>query len=267
MIARLALIFGALSAVSLAAVRSGKAEADWIRESSTYDAGKPVQTALRLVLDPGWHTYWENPGEGGMRISAQWELPAGWTAGEIEHPVPVRFESGGLAAFGYKGTVVFPVKFTPPPGFTGAAKLKGRISWLACSADQCVPGDAALELALDPGSAAETPEAALIRDALTKIPQPREKWPRLGVMEKPDTLSLSIETQEGSPLDPDDYEIFPATPEIIDPAATLNFTRNGSQWTAEVPKSEYLSKPVKELTLVLAGKSGQPPLALKWKAE
>ena len=71
MIARLLLTFVSLCAVSVAAVRSGKAEADWISESATYESGKPVRTALRLVLDPGWHTYWENPGEGGMKISAK----------------------------------------------------------------------------------------------------------------------------------------------------------------------------------------------------
>jgi thiol:disulfide interchange protein DsbD len=262
---RIALTFAALCTLSAAAVRSGKAEADWISESVTCESGQPVWTALRLVLDPGWHTYWENPGEGGMKISAKWELPAGWTGGGIEHPVPVRFETGGLAGFGYEGTVLFPVRFTPPAGFTGVAKLRGKISWLTCNDDQCVPGEAELELSLRSGPAAETSEAKLIREALAKVPQPRES--RLEVTEKPDTLSLRMETPAGGSLDPGDYDVFPATPEIIDPSATLNFTRNGSQWTAEVPKSEYLSKPVRELTLVLAGKSGQPPISLKWKAE
>lgn len=267
MIARIALTFGSLCAVSLAAVRSGKAQADWVSASATYESGKPVQTAVRLVLDPGWHTYWENPGEGGIKISAKWDLPAGWTAGELEHPVPVRFESGGLAAFGYKGTVVFPVRFTPPPAFTGVAKLKGKISWLACSADQCIPGDAELELSLGPGSAAGTPEAKLIAEALAKVPQLQEKWVHLGVSEKPDTLKLRIEAHVSKPLNLEDYNIFPVTPQTIDPAATIQFTRNGSEWNAEVPKSEYLTKPIKQLTLVLAGKSGQPPISLSWKSD
>ena len=192
---RIALTFAALCTLSAAAVRSGKTEADWVSASSTYEPGKPVQTAVRLVLDPGWHTYWENPGEGGMKISAKWELPAGWTAGEIEHPVPVRFETGGLVGFGYEGTVLFPVKFTPPAGFTGVAKLKGKISWLTCNDDQCVPGEAELELALSSGPAAETLETKLIREALAKVPQPQEV--RLQVTEKPDTLSLRIETHAG----------------------------------------------------------------------
>lgn len=265
MTARILLISAILCAVSAAAVRSGKAEADWICATTTFEPGKPVQTAVRLVLDAGWHTYWENPGEGGMKISAKWELPAGWMAGEIEHPVPVRFKSGGLVGFGYKGTVVFPVKFYPPAGFTGMAKLRGKISWLTCNEDQCLPGEAELELALSPGPAAETPETKIIREALAKVPQPQEG--RLQVTEKPDTLSLQIETSPDQPLNPGDYEIFPATPQTLDPAATIRFTRAASGWIAEVPKCEYLTKPPKELTLVLDGKSGQPPISLKWKAE
>lgn len=95
------LAFIASGTVSIAAVRSGKAEVDWLSVSATVAPGKPVQTALRLVVDPGWHTYWENPGEGGMGISVKWDLPAGWTAGALEHPVPQRFMTGELAGFGY----------------------------------------------------------------------------------------------------------------------------------------------------------------------
>jgi thiol:disulfide interchange protein DsbD len=267
MIVRTALTFAFLCGLSAAAVRSGKAEADWLRASSTYEPGKPVQTAVRMVLDPGWHTYWENPGEAGMEISATWELPDGWTAGDLEHPVPIRFEAGGLVGFGYKGTVLFPVKFIPPAGFTGVAKLRGKLSWLACNADQCLPGKAELEITLDSGAPAETPEAKPIREALAKVPQPGENPLRLVVLEKPDTLSLRLGIHPATPLNPEDFEVFPATPEAIDPSADIRFFQAGSAWTAEVAKSEYLTRPLETLTLVLAGKSGQPPISVNWKSE
>lgn len=264
---RVASIFMSLCVVSTAAVRSGKAEVDWVASSSTYESGSPVQTAVRLVLDPGWHTYWENPGEGGVRISATWDLPAGWTASELGHMVPARFKKGGLSGFGYEGTVLFPVKFTPPPDFTGIAKLRGKISWLTCNDDQCIPGKAELELSLAPGTPTGTPEEGLIRDALAKVPRPQEKWLRLEVSEKSTSLSLRLETLSDTPLNPDDYEIFPATPQTIDPAAPIRFARDGDAWTADVPKSEYLTKPARELTLVFAGKSGQSPVSVKWASD
>ncbi len=267
MVARTALIFAALATVSLAAVRAGKAEADWLAATKFYTAGKPVQTAIRLVLDQGWHTYWQNPGEGGMKISAVWELPAGWTAGELEHPVPKRFMTGELPGFGYEGTVVLPVKFTPPAGFTGTAKLKGNVSWLTCNDQSCIPGKAALELLLVAGQPVATAEAELIAEASRKIPVPQDAWLHLGVTEKSGILSLRIEAHVTRPLDLNDYEIFPATPQVVDPAAPIQFTRSGAEWRADVAKSEYATKPIQKLTLVLAGKAKQPPLALTWTAE
>ncbi|MES2437825.1 MAG: protein-disulfide reductase DsbD domain-containing protein [Verrucomicrobiota bacterium] len=258
-----ALISAAMCSVSLAAVRSGKAEADWISTSGTCEAGKPLQTAVRLALDEGWHTYWKNPGEGGMEISVKWELPEGWKAGELEQPVPKRFMTGGLPGFGYEGSVIFPVAFTPPAGFSGEAKLRGKISWLTCNDDSCVPGNADLELSLSAGPPAPTQDAATIAAALEKIPQPRENGAALTVEEKPKTLLLAITGIELA----ENSEIFPATPQVVDAAADFKFSKAGDRWTAEVPKNEYATGPAKELTLVLAGKGGTAPVSLTWKAK
>ncbi len=263
-LARSAVILTCLWGVSAAAVRSGKASVEWISASATCEAGKPVQTAVRLVLDEGWHTYWINPGEGGMKTSVKWELPPGWTAGELEHPVPKRFMTGELPGFGYDGTVIFPVKLTPPPDFTGEAKVKGKISWLTCNENQCVPGNAELELSVAAGNLSTTDETKVIQSALAKIPQPQQGWVLLKVTEKPDVVVLRIEAQISHPLDLNDYEVFPATPQVIDPAAKIQFTKNGAEWNAEVPKSEYAPKPINELTLVLGGKAQQPPISLTW---
>ena len=258
------MIFASVCGVSLAAVRSGQATVEWIAASFTCEAGKPVQTAVRMVLDEGWHTYWINPGEGGMKTSVKWQLPAGWTAGELEHPVPKRFMTGELQGFGYEGTVVFPVKLTPPADFTGEAKLKGKISWLTCNDDKCIPGEAELELSVAAGNPSATDDAKVIQAALAKIPQPQQGWVQFDVTEKPGIVALRIEAHATHPLDLNDYEIFPATPQVIDPAAKIQFTWNGAKWIAEVPKSEFAPKPIKELTLVLGGKAQQPPISLTW---
>lgn len=265
MLARTTLIFAAITTVSSGAVRSGKAEADWIAATETYTADKPLQTAVRLVMDAGWHTYWLNPGEGGMKISAIWELPPGWTAGELEHPVPKRFMTGELAGFGYEGTVVFPVKFTPPAGASGTAKLKGKISWLTCNDQSCLPGNAELELSLTAGEPVATAEAKLIEDALLKIPHQSPEL-KLTVEESPKTLTLTLSPATTKPFDPADFEFFPATVQAIEPAAKFSFVGDGQKWTATVAKSEYATTPLHDLSLVLVGKGTQPPLALTWTA-
>lgn len=268
MISRTALILASLATVSFAGVRSGKAEVevDWLCATKSYEAGKPVQTAVRLVVDQGWHTYWLNPGDGGMKISAVWALPAGWTAGELEHPVPQRFTTGELAGFGYQGAVVFPVKFTPPAGFTGPASLKGKISWLTCNDSACVPGTANLELDLEAGTAAATAEAGLIEAALKLVPRPN---PRIAffVEETPKTLVLTLQgARKMDQFDLSGYEAFPATPNVIASAAKIDFKRSSEVMKAEVPKSEYAESPLKELTLVLA-KPGLAPILIEWRSE
>ena len=260
------MISSAACLASHAAVRSGKAEADWISVSSTYEAGKPFQTAVRLVVDEGWHTYWKNPGEGGMEISVKWELPAGWTAGELEQPVPKRFMTGDLPGFGYEGTVVFPVKFTPPAGFTGAATLKGKISWLTCNDAKCVPGDAELVISTQAGAATPSPEITTISEALSKIPRPLPEV-TLEVNEKSETLLLSLKNSSDKTFNPSEFEIFPETSQAVDAAASYTFVKEGDHWQAEVKRSEYLTPPLAGLTLVLAGKNGKSPFTISWKSE
>lgn len=260
---KIVMIAATLCVTGSAAVHSGKASAEWLAASATYQAGKPVQTAVRIVVDEGWHTYWENPGEGGMKISVKWELPAGWTAGEFEQPVPKRFKTGDLPGFGYEGTVIFPVVVTPPADFKGEAVLKGKVSWLTCNEEKCVPGDAALELKVTAGAPVATPDSELVAKALLKIPVPANDGRTLEVAKNGESFALTL---KGKELKADDYEVFPATPQVVDAAAPIVFKKDGANWSAVVPKSEYAAEAIPELTLVFAGKSGQPPFSVTWKA-
>lgn len=259
------LVSAAFCSLATAGVRSGKAEAAWISASSSYEPGKPVQMAIRLVIDPGWHSYWLNPGEAGMKTSVKWELPAGWQAGELENPVPVRFMGAGAAGFGYKGTVVFPVKLTAPPRFEGVASLKAKVSWLTCDDQACVPGNAELTMALSEGKPVRSPDAGLIEAALAKVPRVSEDWGPLEVIENGSALSLRILTSGKPQPDLTGFDVFPMTPGIIGSNTEIEFTREGPAWIAGVPKSEYAPTPVRELALVLVPKADGPPVLLDWK--
>jgi len=266
MITPTTLILASLCTVSLAAVHSGKASADWISSSRTTEAEMPVMTGIRLAVDEGYHTYWINPGEGGMKMSVKWDLPEGWVAGDPQYPVPKRFVTADLPGFGYEGTVVFPVNLTPPEDFSGVAVLKGKVTWLTCDDKGCIPGNADLELTLTEGAPAPAAEAKVIDAALRKIPLTPGNRISLKVVETPETLVLSVEGLAKTNVNLAEYEVFPATPEVIDAGAKIQFIDEGAKWTAEVPKSEYAPKKVSELTLVLAGKSDQAPISLTWKA-
>lgn len=266
MIARLTLVSTMFCAPAMAGIRSGKVMVDWIGESAICEAGKPLQTAIRMIHDPGWHSYWINPGEAGIKTTVKWNLPPGWKTGTLGYPSPSRFMTSGLAGFGYEGTVLMPVTVTPPADFTGTARLTAMISWLACGEEGCVPGEAEILLDLSAGTPKATPDSQIILAAYQKLPRPVANAPRLAVAEKGKNLVLVIETNSGVALDLEGRECFPATPDVIDPRVSIRFAKNGETWMAEVPKSEYASAPVKRLTLALAQAGANEALELTWSA-
>lgn len=266
MLTKFLMISAMLCGVAMAGNRSGKATVDWIGESATCEAGKPLQTAIRMIHDTGWHSYWINPGEAGIKTSVKWKLPPGWKTGGLGYPAPVRFITSDLVGFGYEDTVLFPVTVTPPADFTGTARLTAVVSWLACGEQGCVPGEAEIHLDLSAGISEATPDSPEILAAHQKLPRPAVGFPRLSVTEKGGNMILLIELESGAALDLDGREFLPATPDVIDPRVPIRFVKTGGTWTAEVAKSEYATGPVRQLTLVLTPKEGNDALELTWTA-
>jgi thiol:disulfide interchange protein DsbD len=112
--------------------------------------GSPFTVGILLTMDPGWHTYWKNPGESGLATSIEWSLPQGVSAGEIEWPLPEKtIESGDILTYGYARECMLLVGMTPShllkPG--SRLTLKAHVNWLECE-KTCVPGAASGELTL-----------------------------------------------------------------------------------------------------------------------
>jgi DsbC/DsbD-like thiol-disulfide interchange protein len=263
MISRLLLIFTLSYAAS--AAQPGRAAVEWISSSATVEPGKPLHTAIRMTHVDGWHSYWINPGEAGMPTSAGWKLPPGWKCGGLELPAPIRFLTGGLAGYGYEGTVLFPVTLTPPADFSGEARLSVTLSWLACGEEGCVPGERELHLDLRAGIHAATEHQAAILKARQMLPQSRNGM-RLDVSEKEDRLTLSITGGFKPAENPGASHVYPATPEVIDPQAEVRFRKDGARWMAEAPLHEFATQPVKHLELVLEGGGLNTPLRVVWTA-
>ena len=250
-----------------AAVKSGRAEADLTVGVASYQPGKAFPVAVRLKLDRGWHTYWINPGVGGMPVKATWTLPDGWTAGELQQPVPKRFMTGDLPGFGYEGDVWFLVDLTPPVGATGEVECQLKLVWLTCNENSCVPGDAELSLKLAAGDGSAAQDADSIAEAAKRIPQPADL--QFGVTEEKGQLALSLVPQLTSKEDFDlaGVSAFPATPDVVDPGRPIEFKKTGDAWVATVKKSEYAEGPTALLDIVLDGGKLEKPLVVSWRAK
>ena len=56
---------------------------EMLTESNSMNPGDELLLGFKFTLNPGWHTYWENPGDAGEGASIKWNLPNDVVASEI----------------------------------------------------------------------------------------------------------------------------------------------------------------------------------------
>ncbi|TSE30538.1 Thiol:disulfide interchange protein DsbD [Tepidimonas thermarum] len=212
-----------------------------------------VWLGVRIEHAPEWHTYWRNPGDSGLPIELNWQLPAGVQVGDIVWPTPRKFPIGELANYGYDGTVLLPVPVTITPGFAGSTlDVEVHATWLICRRE-CVPEEARLRMRW-PVGAAIVADAAAFEAALASAPRPWEGRGELRV--EGDRLHLQV---AGLPADwrGQRLEFFPETGNLIAPGAPWTQSWEGDVWRAAIPLSPYRSEAPDRLAFVLA----PPPAA------
>jgi thiol:disulfide interchange protein DsbD len=183
------------------AVATAQVTASLVSANASVKAGTPFTVALRLVHKPTWHTYWLNPGTG-LPTTLAWELPPGWTAGDIEWPAPrlLKDTRGNLIGNGYDGDLLLPVLITPPADLKPGTpvELKVKADWLMCQ-DVCVPGKASLSLSL-PVSADAQPDpewGPRISAVLADLPVADASW-TVSASRDPKNVTLLVQPAPGT---------------------------------------------------------------------
>src|ERR1700680_4978145 len=145
----LGLLFATPAAFALSGnvAATDNVKARLVSEVSAIAPGQSFWVALEFNIRGGWHTYWRNPGDSGQATSLAWQLPPGFTAGDIVWTTPHRFEIAPLVNFGYAKPAVTLVQITAPKDLKAGAPLTlaAKASWLVCS-DVCIPEGADLQL-------------------------------------------------------------------------------------------------------------------------
>ncbi len=145
-----------------------------IAEDTALRPGTTAWVAVELVMKPGWHTYWRNPGDAGQATEIAWTLSPGYAAGAIHWPLPETFTVDIITSYGYADRVALLVPVDVPataaPG--SRAELEATVAWLACE-KICIPGEAKLALSLPVAAAAARDAAAapLFRAARELLPR------------------------------------------------------------------------------------------------
>jgi thiol:disulfide interchange protein DsbD len=215
--------------VAPSAQAGSSATLDHVRLDATLEAplqpGKTVWVAIHQHMDPGWHTYWRNPGEAGVATSITWSLPQGVTAGDIRWPTPERFSDGTVTNYGYeKDTTLLVPLAASTTAKSGIAHL--TVNLLACE-HMCIPEQATLDL--DLGKASGT--AAMFDAARRAIPQPFAGTARFSLDARSVRVVLDL------PQDPaaDAVAVFPAEQRLMADGGVARVRVDGSRVTWTMP--------------------------------
>lgn len=189
-----------------------------IAETRNIVAGQPLRVALRQQIQPGWHTYWSNPGESGIATTMEWSLPPGFKAGQIEWPAPERFNAGPVVFYGYKNDAMLPVDIDVPKDLQPGSDLtiSAHVSWLACG-DICVPEEADLSLSIPVGTVSQRDPGWAQAFASSRERTPRSN-PFVTTANSFDgKITLRVATGDARQLR--DVTFFPADADVIDDGA------------------------------------------------
>ena len=213
------------------------------------EAGKPVWLGLQLAHQPEWHTYWKNSGDSGLPTTLEWQLPAGFSAGEIAWPTPKKIPLGNLANYGYEGTVLLPVPLTVPARFAASQfDVKLKASWLICR-KECIPQEGEFSLSL-PARGSTAASGGQFQAAFDAAPRPLPTGAsQLDVGSTQLNVSLA-----GLPaaLRGQTLAVFPETSNLIQPAGPWQQAWEGAVWTAQLPLSSQRTESPARVPVVVA---------------
>ena len=237
--------------------------------------GAPLELGLLLQHQPGWHTYWKNPGDSGLPTELRWNLPEGLQTSAVHWPTPHKIKIGRLANFGYEDTVLLPVTVTVAPAFRpapGASDITVRLSasWLVCRTE-CIPQEGEFELRL-PLQGSVASQRALFDAARAARPTPLAgkvqaqldgdslllsaqglpaQWQGKSISVFPEAVDVFVTAASATPGDPVRKTEATGAGAAAPPDAGTQ-TWQGATWSARLPLSPQRSTQPAQIGLLLA---------------
>jgi DsbC/DsbD-like thiol-disulfide interchange protein/cytochrome c biogenesis protein CcdA len=193
-------------------------------------AGGEVELAIHMRTSPGWHGYWQNPGDAGLPMSVEWQLPPGFAAGPLRYPVPTRLTVAGIMNYVYEHDYALLVRLKVPAGATGVIPIRAKARWLACTDKICVPEQGSFGLDLPAGGG--TPRRAQFDEWRRALPQPLLTPAKFDLAGEKLRVAVPLprETTLGEPY------VFPLVDGPVDYGAQQQFRRSGDLLIAELKR-------------------------------
>ncbi len=191
--------------------------------------GGEVELAIVMHTKPGWHGYWINPGDAGLPMSIDWQLPQGASLAPLRFPVPDKLLVAGIVNYVYERDHAILTRLKVPQGASGVLPIRAKAQWLACTDKVCVPerGEFALDLPVGSGGATERARFDQWRRALPRPLAAPAKFAVTG-----DRVEIAVPLPASAALEQPYF--FPADDGPIDYAAPQGFRRKGDMLIAEL---------------------------------
>lgn len=132
-----------------------------------------IPATLEVKLNPGWKTYWREPGASGIPPQVTLNPESGVVLEKIGFPVPKTFDDGVVRYVGYDRSVAFPLTLKRVHG-EGDVNIRASV-FLGICEDICIPVQGELTLALKQGDFDNPLDGARIDDAVAALPEAPSK--------------------------------------------------------------------------------------------
>ena len=226
--------------------------------------GKPLWVGLQIQHQPGWHTYWKNPGDSGLPTQLNWTLPAGSKVGVTQWPTPQKIAVANLANYGYEGAVMLAAPVTVNGDVqspSGEFVINLKAQWLVCKTE-CIPEEGEFTLKL-PVRGSTALKRGIFMDAQAREPKPHAGAATFVPAEKSlKLLTLGLPANwQGKQL-----EAFPEDGEMIETAAKLEQTWTSGQWSAVIPLNVQRANSPSAMAWIIKIAGGQNNPAVRVEA-
>jgi DsbC/DsbD-like thiol-disulfide interchange protein len=197
-----------LAALLLLAQPAAAARSDWSRQSQSElrlllvpGSGPTLRGGVDIVLEPGWHTYWRNPGDTGVPPAFDFSRSVNVKAIEVHYPTPRRHQDDTGVSLIYDDEVVFPLSVVPErPEMPVTLRLHG--SFGVCR-EICLPVAADAEVTLPTAPRPDPLSEALLQRFVALVPGP----PTAGILAvesvsvADDALDVAVRMPDSSDAD------------------------------------------------------------------
>lgn len=168
-----------LALAFIAPVAALAARADWsaadrsqLRLLLSAPANGKLAGGIEILLEPGWYTYWRNPGESGVPPVFDFSGSDNVADIEVLYPVPQRYDDGASVSLIYRDEVVFPLSVMPvAPG--KPVTLRVAASFGVCR-EVCIPTEASSTVALPTPAVPDPLTGARLARYLALVPRAAE---------------------------------------------------------------------------------------------